>query len=154
MPEFLLGMNAKLYFGTAGQSLTELTEMDNVMDVKCDLSAGEADVTTRKNKGWRATAATLRECTVEFKMLWLPSDAGFQAVKSAFLSSGTLRLAPLTGAKSSDGTTPVEDSEGPLADFSITGFPREEPLEEGVTIDVTAKLALFDQWIVDGLETP
>jgi len=85
-------------------------------------------------------------------MLWLPGDAGFEAVKSAFLSSGQIRLAPLTGAKSSDGTTPVDDSEGPLADFSITGFPREEPLEDGVTIDVTAKLALFEEWIEDGIE--
>lgn len=90
---FLLGMNAKIYQGAAGGDLASLTEMSNVKDVTLNLEAGEADVTTRGNQGWRATAPTLRECTVEFEMLWNPGDAGFEAIKTAFLSSGTLRLA-------------------------------------------------------------
>ncbi len=138
---FLLGMNAKIYQGAAGGELTALSEMSNVKDVTLNLEAGEADVTTRGNQGWRATAPTLRECTVEFEMLWKPGDAGFEAIKTAFLSSGQLRLAVLTGASDASGT------EGPLGDFSITNFSRNEPLEEGVTVSVTAKLAEFDQWV-------
>ena len=138
---FLLGMNAKIYQGAAGGDLATLTEMSNVKDVTLNLEAGEADVTTRGNQGWRATAPTLRECTVEFEMLWKPGDAGFESVKTAFLSSGSLRLAVLTGEKATSGT------EGPLGDFSITNFSRNEPLEEGVTVSVTAKLAEFDQWV-------
>jgi len=138
---FLLGMNAKIYQGAAGGELTALAEMSNVKDVTLNLEAGEADVTTRGNQGWRATAPTLRECTVEFEMLWKPGDAGFEAIKTAFLSSGQLRLAVLTGASDASGT------EGPLGDFSITNFSRNEPLEEGVTVSVTAKLAEFDQWV-------
>ena len=70
MPQtFLLGMNAKTYQGPAGADLASLTEMDNVRDVTLNLEAGEADVTTRGNQGWRATAPTLRECTAEFEML-------------------------------------------------------------------------------------
>jgi len=139
--EFLLGMNAKIYQGAAGGALATLTEMANVKDVTLNLEAGEADVTTRANQGWRATAPTLRECTAEFEMLWKPGDAGFDAVKTAFLSSGTIRLAVLTGEKAASGT------EGPLGDFSITNFSRNEPLEEGVTVSVTAKLAVFDSWV-------
>lgn len=139
--EFLLGMNAKIYQGTAGGELATLSEMANVKDVTLSLEAGEADVTTRANQGWRATAPTLRECTAEFEMLWKPGDAGFDAVKTAFLTSGTIRLAVLTGEKAASGT------EGPLGDFSITNFSRNEPLEEGVTVSVTAKLAVFDEWV-------
>ena len=139
--EFLLGMNAKIYQGTAGGELATLSEMANVKDVTLSLEAGEADVTTRANQGWRATAPTLRECTAEFEMLWKPGDAGFDAVKTAFLTSGTIRLAVLTGEKAASGT------EGPLGDFSITNFSRSEPLEEGVTVSVTAKLAVFDEWV-------
>ncbi len=139
--EFLLGMNAKIYQGAAGSALATLTEMANVKDVTLNLEAGEADVTTRANQGWRATAPTLRECTAEFEMLWKPGDAGFDAVKTAFLSAGTIRLAVLTGDRSTTGT------EGPLGDFSITNFSRNEPLEEGVTVSVTAKLAVFDEWV-------
>jgi hypothetical protein len=142
MPDaFLLGMNAKIYQGPAGSDLATLTEMSNVKDVTLNLEAGEADVTTRANQGWRATAPTLRECTAEFEMLWKPGDTGFDAVKTAFLTAGTLRLAVLTGASDASGT------EGPLGDFSITNFSRSEPLEEGVTVSVTAKLAVFDQWV-------
>ncbi len=138
---YLLGMNAKIYQGAAGTDLTTLTEMANVKDVTVTLQAGEADVTTRANSGWRATAATLKECTVEFEMLWLPGDAGFEAVKTAYLTSGKVRLAALTGAK--DNTA----SEGPMGDFSIPSFSRKEPLEDGVTVAVTAKLAKWDSWV-------
>lgn len=139
--DFILGMNAKIYQGPTGTDLATLTEMANVKDVTLTLEAGEADVTTRANQGWRATAPTLRECTVEFEMLWKPGDAGFDAVKTAFLSSGTLALAVLTGEKATSGT------EGPRGDFSITNFSRSEPLEEGVTVSVTAKLATFAEWV-------
>ena len=138
---FLLGMNAKIYQGAAGSELSALTEMANVKDVTLSLEAGEADVTTRANSGWRATAPTLRECTAEFEMLWQPGDAGFEAIKTAFLSAATICLAVLTGARDASGT------EGPLGDFSITNFSRSEPLEEGVTVSVTAKLAVFDEWV-------
>jgi hypothetical protein len=150
--EFLLGMNAKIYQGTAGSALSGLTEMGNVKDVTLSLEAGEADVTTRANQGWRATAPTLRECTAEFEMLWKPGDTGFDAIKTAYLTAGSIRLAVLTGAKSPDGIATAAGSEGPLADFSITNFSRSEPLEEGVMVSVTAKLAVFDEWIEDGLE--
>lgn len=139
--QFVLGMNAKIYQGAAGAALNVLTEMANVKDVTLSLEAGEADVTTRANQGWRATAPTLRECTAEFEMLWKPGDVGFDAVKTAFLTAGSIRLAVLTGGSTAVG------SEGPLGDFSITNFSRSEPLEEGVTVSVTAKLAVFEEWV-------
>jgi len=139
--EFILGMNAKIYQGPTGTDLASLTEMSNVKDVTLNLEAGEADVTTRANQGWRATAPTLRECTAEFEMLWKPGDAGFDAIKTAFLTSATLALAVLTGEKATSGT------EGPRGDFSITNFSRNEALEEGVTVSVTAKLAKFTEWV-------
>ena len=145
---FLLGMNAKIYQGAAGAALADLTEMSNVKDVTLSLEAGEADVTTRANQGWRATAPTLRECTAEFEMLWQPGDAGFEALKTAFLASGTVRLAVLTGAKSPDGVESVAGSEGVLGDFAITSFSRSEPLEEAVTVSVTLKPSSFTDWYV------
>ncbi len=90
MANFVLGMNAKLFYGTAGGPAN--TEMTNVRNVTLNLEAGEADVTTRANQGWRATAPTLRECSVEFEMIWDPSDAGFAAVKNAYLTNGLIAL--------------------------------------------------------------
>ena len=133
--EFVLGMNAKLYHGAAGA--TAATEMGNVRDVTLTLEAGEADITTRANQGWRATAPTLRECSVEFEMVWNPSDAGFTAIKTAFLAAGTVALKVLDQA----------GGQGPDGDFAITSFTRNEALEEAVTVSVTAKLAVFRSWV-------
>ena len=147
MAEFILGMNAKIFQGAAGAALSALAEMSNVKDVTLNLEAGEADVTTRANQGWRATAPTLRECTAEFEMQWKPGDSCFEAIKNAFLLAGAVRLAILTGPLD------TADSEGPFGDFSITNFSRNEPLEESVSVSVTAKLAVFEEWIEDGAES-
>jgi len=135
MAEFVLGMNAKLYYGAAGGSAS--TEMGNVRDVTLTLEAGEADVTTRANLGWRATAPTLRECTAEFEMVWDPTDAGFSAIKNAFLTAGLVALKILDQA----------GGQGPDGDFAITSFSRNEALEEAITVSVTAKLAEFRSWV-------
>ena len=122
-----LGMNAKLYYGTAGSLAT--TEMTNVQDVTLNLETGEADVTTRGNSGWRATAATLKTGSVEFKMIWDTGDAGFTAIKTAYFNATAIALAVL------DAT----GGEGLDADFTVTNFSRSEPLEEAITVSVTVK---------------
>ena len=142
MQNFVLGMNAKIYQGTTGDDLADLTEMGNVRDVTVNMEAGEADITVRANQGWRGTAPTLRECSVEFEMVWKPGDAGFDAIKAAFLSNGTIELAILDQARTVDG------AEGPKGSFSITNFSRNEALEEAIKVSVTAKLAEFDEWVV------
>jgi hypothetical protein len=138
---YVLGMNAGLYQGAAGATdPATMTEVDNVRDVTLTLEAGAADITTRGNSGWRATAPTLRECTVEFQMVWRPGDAVFDAVKSAFLTAGTVALAAL------DQKVAVTGAQGPLGDFAITNFSRNESLEEAIVADVTAKLSRFETW--------
>lgn len=139
---YKLGMNAKVYYKASGASaptdLTSMTELSNVTDVTLNHETGEADVTTRANNGWRATGATLKECTIEFEMIWKPSDAGFVAVKNAWINNTTIALAAITGNTSGD--------EGPVGDFSITNFSRQEPLEEAIKVSVTAKLARWGAW--------
>ena len=139
--EFLLGMNAKIYQGTAAAALGSLTEMSNVRDVTINMETGEADITTRANAGWRGTAPTLRECTVDFEMVWKPGDSGFDAIRAAYLANGTLELAVLDQDRATSG------AQGPKGSFSITNFSRGEALEEAIVASVTAKLATFDEWV-------
>jgi len=40
----------------------------------------------------------------------------------------------------------ISGAQGPLGDFSITNFSRNEALEEAIVADVTAKLARFEEW--------
>ena len=122
-----LGMEAKIYHGTAGTTAT--TELTNVKDVTLNLETGEADVTTRGNSGWRATVGTLKDGSVEFEMVWDSDDTGFAAIKNAYFNNTPIALAILD----------YENGEGLDADFSITNFSRNEPLEEAITVSVTAK---------------
>lgn len=140
MSTFVLGMNAGLYQGAAGAAMPS-TEVTHVRDLTLTLEAGEADVTTRGNSGWRATAPTLRECTVEFQLIWQPDDPVFDALKSAFLAGTLVGLAVL------DQKVIEPGAQGIWGDFAITGFSRGEALEEAITADVTAKLAVFREWV-------
>ena len=130
---FLLWMNAKVYQGAAGGELANLTEMANVKDVTLTLEAGEADVTTRANSGWKASKATLKDGSVEFDMMWDTSDEGFSAIQAAFFGNSNIELAIM------DGDIETEGAEGLRATCSVTKFDRKEPLEEAMTVSVTVK---------------
>ena len=136
-----LGMEAKLLYKAGGQAgAGSWVVMGNTKDVTLNLEAGEADVTTRANSGWRATVATLKEASVEWEMVWDTADAGFTAVKNSFFDNEPIGLQIL------DET----DGQGLQADFSITNFSRSEALEEAITVSVTAKVtysATAPTWI-------
>ena len=142
--QFRLGIKGKVFYGVAGSTGLPSGELSNVTDVTITLDASEADVTTRDNDGFRATIAGLKECTVEFSMLYLPNDAGFRAVRTAWLGADQIKLAALTSAT----------GEGPVGDFSITGFSRSEALEEAIKYDVTAKLSQWEEWHEETVVTP
>jgi len=128
-------MEAKVYRNTGTWATPTWVEITNVRDVTLNLETGEADVTTRANSGWRATAATLKEASVEFEMVWDTADAGFTAIKDAFFDGESIDLAVMDGDITQNGT------QGLRAEFSITSFSRSEPLEEAITVSVTAKPA-------------
>lgn len=122
----VLGIDAKLLRGAAGT--TGATEVKNVKDLTLNLESGEADVTTRSTQGWKATVGTLKDASLEFGILYDTEDADFLAFQAAYFGNTPLALFVTDGA----GT-------GLDADFAITGFNIEQPLEEALTVSVTAK---------------
>lgn len=122
----VLGLNAKLFRGEAGQ--TADTEVVNVKDVSLSLESGEADITTRKTKGWRAYAATLKEASVEFEINYDTDDADFGAFQNAYLNNKPIALFITDGA-----------GNGLDADFVISNFSWDQPLEDALKVSVTAK---------------
>ncbi len=128
-----LGLDAKLYRNTGTYDTPTWVEMTNVKDLTLNLESGEADVTTRANNGWRATVATLKDGSIEFEMVWDTEDAGFTAIKGAWFANTSIEFAIMDGGITDAG------SQGLRATFSITKFSRNEPLEEALTVSVTAK---------------
>jgi TP901-1 family phage major tail protein len=129
-----LGMEAKLYRNTGTYAVPVWAEIANVKDVTLNLEKGEADVTTRANKGWRAKVGTLKEGSIEFEMVWDTGDPGFEAVKDAYFDDEPIELAVLDGDVTTSGT------QGLRALFSVTSFSRKEPLEEAMSVAVAMKV--------------
>ena len=125
----ILGLNCVLYRGEAGQ--TASTEMTNVKDVEMNLTTGEADITTRAANGWRAYAATLKEASLTFQMNYESDDVDLKAIQTAFMNNSAIAF--LVGDDKGNGLD---------ADFVITEFNIPQPLEEDVTVSVTAKPTL------------
>ena len=90
-------------------------------------------VTTRGNGGWKATVATLKDASVEFEMIWDTGDAGFTAIKNSYFNNTAISLLILDAATSGQGLD---------ADFMVTKFTREEPLDEAIVVKITAKPTL------------
>ncbi len=128
-----LGMDAKLYRNTGSYGTPVWNEVKNVKDVTLNLEAGEADVTTRGNAGWRANIATLKDASLEFEMVWDTADDDFTAIRTAFLTNAAIEFAVL------DGPVATSGSQGLRASMAITNFSRAEPLEEAIKVSVTAK---------------
>ncbi len=126
----VLGLNAKLYYGTSAGSYTE---MENVRDLSLSMETAEADVTTRAAEGWRQSVATLKDASLEFEMLWDTSDGGFGAMQSAFNNGTTVFFSITDGDRTTSGTQGLD------SEMMVVGFSRNESLEEAVTVSVTAK---------------
>ena len=128
-----LGLEAKLFRNAGSYDIPDWKEITNVKDLTLNLEAGEADATTRGNNGWRATLATLKDGSIEFEMIWDTADAEFTAIKDAFFNKTPVELAVL------DGDVATTGSQGLRAAMAMTNFSRNEPLEEAISVSVTAK---------------
>ena len=50
---------------------------------------------TRANSGWRATAPTLKECTIEFELVWKPGDPVLYPTEAVAFTCGEAGSTPL-----------------------------------------------------------
>jgi len=137
-----LGKDAVAYYhATATTALASMTAIfTGVKDVQLSIGAGSANVTTRGSGGWTNELPTLRTLSVSLKIPLDPTDAGYIQLATSFLAGTTFAAAFLTDAKA------VEGAEGPVGDFSVTKFDRNEPLDGEVEVDVELKLAAFTAW--------
>lgn len=127
------GFEAKLKYKVGGQAgVGGWLDLANVKDLTLNQEAAEIDVTTRSSGGHRQTVPGIFEDGVEFDLLWIPTDAGCQALREAFWGREMIGLQVLD----------EEDGYGLQADFAVFKFPRSEQLEEGLTISVGVKPTL------------
>jgi hypothetical protein len=130
-----LGLDAKAYRNKGTYDTPQWSEITNIKDVTLNLTSGEADVSTRGAGGWKATAKTLKDASVDFNMVWDPENEDFAAIKDSYFNNTTIDLFFLDGSVSSAG------SQGLRAVCNVMQFTRNEPLEEALTVNVQVKPA-------------
>lgn len=126
-----VGLEGSLKRGTVGTAIGTLTVVNNVKDLTLSMEKGEADTSTRAAGGWKTTLGTLKSATLEWSMNLDVVDSDVDAFQVAFMSNTVIALAVLDTAS----------GEGLIADWTVTGFSIEQPLEDTQTVKVTCKPA-------------
>jgi hypothetical protein len=140
---YLLTSGTRASWGTAdsdgfnsGAAPANLSEMTNLQDLSIPFTKGEANVTTRGNNGFRATLGTLKDLAVDLNFVHDNSDTLQIALMKAWINNTNVAVALLDGDKATVG------SRGVWADFTVTGYRKEEALEEGQLAIFTIKTTL------------
>lgn len=136
------GLNAALYVRAAAGDVPVALVGDlfeEVADVNMDSVVALADVTTRKNKGWRSNCPTLKDMTVEITAMYKGGDAQLDLLRTAYYTGGLVDVAILTSATGA--------YEGPVARFTVSRFGMEQPLEEGQRFPISLTINEFGAWI-------
>jgi hypothetical protein len=113
----LIGLDAKLYRGTAGS--TAATPMTNVRKVKLNREKAEANL-SRRGSRFNLSKSTMKTISVEFEMVGSDTDADLAAIRAAWEADTPLafKIVDKTGGRGVD------------ADFEIFKFDRDEDEEK------------------------
>jgi len=131
---FRLGKDAKVYRSTSGNYLAPTwVEIDIIKDVALKCDAGEWDGSRRGSGGWKQMARTMKSAEIDLDMVFVPNDAGYLAIRNAYIGGALLDLLVLTGSIA------VDNNEGLRAEMTVLSLEREEKLEEGIMIKSKVK---------------
>jgi hypothetical protein len=113
----LIGLDAKLYRGTAGA--TAATLMTNVRKVKLNREKDKAN-TSRRASRWKLAKVTMIQATVEFEMVGDDADPDLNAIRAAWEANTPLAFKVVDKAS----------GHGVDADWEIVKFDRDEDEEK------------------------
>lgn len=133
----VLAEDAKLYYSpTKDFSGSDWTEICNVMDVSMGLTVSEVEVTRRCSGGFREFLQGLTDASLEFGMLFEQGDAGYGALRDAFINKTTVVVYAVSGDITAAGTY-----EGLKMEALVSSFSRDETLGDALKVSVTLRPA-------------
>jgi hypothetical protein len=132
---FLLGVNAKLYAGTAGS--TPNTEIDDATDVAFDINTDLIDVTTRAAKGWKVYTHGLKEAEISFTLLAKENSTQLALFLNAFNNN-----TPLAILTKDDPTASLAEFE---SDCIVSSCNKTEELADAIKYEVKLKPTIYDK---------
>lgn len=140
------GAQAKIWYKRGGVAAAgDYSELTIARDVTFGNERGEADATTRGNSGFKQYLPALKDVPLDIEVVYDPDNDGYDAFQDAYYDGAIIGLEILDGARAT-GT-------GLRADFFVSNFTRNEPLEDTMTVSMTLKLAYSDtdpEWVEAG----
>lgn len=128
-----LSEDAKLYINTGTYGSPTWSLICNVKDLTLSMENGEIDVTTRCGAGFREYVAGLTDVTIDFSMIYDPTDARWEDLRAAFFDKTAEEFLVLDGANNVVGT------EGLRLHAFVKSFTRNETLGEALMTDVSLR---------------
>lgn len=96
--------DGKLYYNTASYASPTWDLVPNVDDLTLDIESDESDVSNRTMGGFEAIMPGLHKVTVEFGMVYDPSDTDYTTLRDAHLARTLKEYAVADGLIASNGT--------------------------------------------------
>jgi hypothetical protein len=124
-----VGLDMKLYRATGSPAWNLV---DNVRDLTGPDSFSEADV-SRRASGRKQTEPALRDISIEWEMVYDPSDAGFAEIQTVYYGRTMIELALANEAIATSGAEYLR------VECKIVKFERNEALEGANLYSVVAK---------------
>jgi hypothetical protein len=134
-PGYVTGRDCKLYYSTTGIGGTPTwVELKITKTPSLGLEGAEAEVDDRDGDFTRYLVGKLKaplELTISRKV----GNAGYLALRNAFLTRGVIGIAQCSGDMETAG------NEIFMGDFLVTKFPIEEGLNDALEVAATLQLA-------------
>lgn len=127
------GVDCYAYYGTTGSTAASL--LGGIQNASLNMGSVEVDLTVRGTNA-KLTGKTIHDISFEFDLLYQPADGGWTALYAAYNQRTSIALLVCDGIKTSSSTRGVD------ADWVITQFTRNEPVDGKVTFSVVAKPTL------------
>lgn len=127
-----IGLECKLYRNTGTYASPTWVEIVNAKDVTVPLTKGEAD-TSRRGTAWKTRKGTMKDASIDFKLVQQDGDAAFTALLDSFTNGTPIELLALNGPVATAG------SQGLRATCEVFNFQDNQALESAVEYDVSCK---------------
>lgn len=136
----LAGKNCKLYYNSATHASPTWVLIDRAVDVSISpFAKGEANVNSRASK-WAKNIGTQIDAGISFGYRYKTgTDTVRDALIAAFLNGTPLEMAVM------DGAIATTANRGLRAFMEIMEFPLDQPLADGVIVNVVAKVTYAEE---------
>lgn len=131
---FQIGLDAKFYVGSSdiGDVGNTWTEVPEVEEITLNLETAEAEIKNRASD-WVKILLGQKNASIDVTITYDKTDTEYDALRDAWLNKTDIAVAVMDGAIATSG------NEGLQIDAKVTSFTRNEPLEEGLTINLTLR---------------